>query len=315
MITSEQKLDLDNPEPGFYPGVPFTDYVKVKAMNCHTLLWDKLSAKHMKAALDGKIVTEDSPALLFGRALHHRLLEPEVYKFKYVVAEPCAAILSSGKNKSKRCTNSGTRLVENNWFCGQHMTGSEEDYAFDTREVLSKEDAGAIELAADAIKEHGAEKLRKYKGEFEITLVAELHGILCKCRIDKFIHNPCTVIDAKKVTAPKRPNDRGGAQDWFESQIATLGYGMQAAFYSDVVQVLTGNMPAWFWLIIEDGPPFCPAVYKASDRCINTGRTEYMVHLMRYKQCVESGEWPGYTKGSEIIDGPSWWHKQFGGLQ
>lgn len=311
---SNGMLNLEDPQPGFYPGVPFSDYVKVKAMNCHTLMWGKLSAKHMKAALDGKIVTEDSPALLFGRALHHRLLEPDVYKFKYVVAEQCAAILSSGKNKGKRCGNAGTRLIEKSWFCGQHGSG-EEEYAFDNREVLSKEDAAAIELAAEAVRGHGAEKLRRFKGDFEITLVADLHGVRCKCRIDKFIHNPCTVVDAKKVAAPKRPNDRGGAADWFIGQIGSLGYGMQAAFYSDIVQVLTGNLPAWFWLIIEDGPPFCPAVYKASDRLIQCGRTEYMAHLMRYRECAEKNVWPGYTAGAEVIDGPGWWERLYGGLQ
>jgi hypothetical protein len=90
---SMSTIDLANPQPGIYPGVSFAYYVKIPAMNFSTLAWAGDSMAHLRAAIDGVLVREDSDDMEWGRALHCRLLEPERYPEAVLIRGTCAAVL------------------------------------------------------------------------------------------------------------------------------------------------------------------------------------------------------------------------------
>lgn len=306
-LAIENALDLENPQPGIYPGVPFADYQNIHAMNCSTLAWIKGSPAHMKEALDGNLEREDTAALGFGRALHVRILEPDSYTHRVKVKGPCAQLLKSGDRKNQPCGKSACGCVDGNWLCGTHGGNSETlDPNF---EYLTVDEAARVEKAAAALRDRKLDTLRRARGMFEVVMIAEVCGVLCKVRLDKYIEKPCAIVDVKKVAGPKSPGTVIDAEG-FESRIAKYGYGMIAALYCDVVEKLTGKMPRWYWLSVEDNVPFTPAVYRASDTCLAAGRNEYRALLHKYKNCINTGIWPGPADEPMELDGPKWWLAQ-----
>lgn len=298
-------------QPGIYPNMSWDEYRAIPYTNCSTLQWGKVSMMHLKAAIDGRLKREDSPALAFGRALHLRLLEPDLYQSRVVVCEPCQQAIKTGPRKGDPCGNRGLSVVDGEWRCGTH--GGSDCANEPGIEVLTQSESDAIERAAAAVRNHPAEKLRRAKGHFEVTVIADLCGRRIKGRLDKLIESPLTIVDVKKVAAPNSPSEAPGTPAGFERRIAAYGYGMQAALYCDLVAAVTGSTPRWFWLPVEDGEPYSVGAYRATERLLNAGRNEYMNLLLQLVKCEESGNWPGYSQSVIDIDGPDWWVKQNGG--
>jgi hypothetical protein len=307
-MIEQQKITL---EPGIYPGMSMADYQRVDAMNNSTLAWADCSALHLKAAIDGELLRSDTDAMQFGRALHTRILESETYADRVIIRQPCAAILSSGKSKGEPCGDTGASVnVDGFWCCRKH--GGSDDDRTPGVEYITAAEATAIERAVQSIRDRRMDSLRRAKGQYELVIVAELHGVLCKARLDKFIAQPCTIVDLKKVAAARDSKSANVRPDKFEARIATMGYGAQAAMYCDLITKITHEVPRWYWLVVEDGTPFAPALIRASDDLLRAGRNEYMGRLGVFKRARDSGVWPGPADEPVTIDGPNWWLKENG---
>src|SRR4051812_28448031 len=66
-------------ECGIFPGMSWADYAAIPLPSASTLEWGRVSSAHLQAAIDGTLERKDSDAMSFGRALHLRLLEPDIY--------------------------------------------------------------------------------------------------------------------------------------------------------------------------------------------------------------------------------------------
>jgi hypothetical protein len=307
------------PEPGIYPMTEEV-YRKIPAMNCSVLDWGIASMHHLKAAIDGRLIREDTDALTFGRAFHVRVLEPSLYAERVCVRGSCASVLKSGNRKGMECGAAGRGQIDGEWLCGTH--GGDDSLLPAGVEYISSDDAQRIERAVEAIKCRKIDALRRAPGQFEVCIIGDLHGVRCKAKLDKYIKSPHAIVDLKKVAAPKSPREVKISRDKFERTIETYGYGMRAAFYCDLVKSVTGDMPRWYWLTVEDGEPFTAAVYRASEHAIESGRNEYMNLLDQLKTARASatkenpeGVWPGPADDPFELDGPSWWAKKNGGGQ
>lgn len=288
-----QEMDI-----GFHK-MSFEEYVALDALNFHTLDWAKCSPEHLLAALQGKLKDQESDDLRFGRALHMRVLEPIEYRKQYFVALPCMAILRSGQRKGKLCGNTArfrrTSIVDGkeqeHWFCGQHNKAWEASEV-DERFVLSSEEANRIEDMADKIAAHKVMRLLRQRGATEITAIWELDGWQCKGRIDQWIEPgdlPGVVFDFKKVRL-------GHARmEHFERSVDRYGYDKQAAWYVDGVERIMGERPEFLWGVIEEEYPYAMQVIQASPETLDIGRERYQGDFERYKRCMQSGEWPGYS--------------------
>lgn len=296
--------------PGIYPNMPMAEYRRVEGMNQSTLSWCRISPLHLKAAIDGRLAREDTDALSFGRALHIRLLEPDRYAESVKAKGLCEAELQGGKRKGEKCGAPGRGIVNGVWCCGTH--GGDDSTLPPNIEYLNQHELRDIESAAKAVAAHKVESLRRAKGLFEVVVVGELNGVKVKARLDKLIENPCTIVDVKKVAAATSPSRGNISADDFQGRIGSMGYGMQAAMYCDLVKSITGKLPRWYWLMIEDGEPFSPAIVRASENCLAAGRNEYMSYLNAYKSGLATGHWPGPADDVVELDGPNWWLKQMG---
>lgn len=84
--------------------MPFDEYCTLQGINASALKGDgATSPKHLKAVLDGEIVSEDSNDKRLGRAIHCSILEPDRFETAFPVATPCQATLKSGANAGSDC--------------------------------------------------------------------------------------------------------------------------------------------------------------------------------------------------------------------
>lgn len=288
--------------PGIHQNTKFSDYRAIQAVNMSTLLFGRLSLAHLRAALDGKM-QKDSAALTMGRAFHVRILEPDEYENRVVVAQPCVAILKSGDRKGMACEKSGAVRLSNQWFCGQHAPEIADDLsAFD---VIQPDEAQAIEGMRASVMRHPIIQQIRRRGGFETTVVAEIDGVLCKVRFDKLVLEGRPVaIDLKKCRLGYAKPSR------VAKAIDDYGYAVRAAFYQDVLAAAGGPADIPFLhVFVEDAEPYAVSVVDISAATdedvswLDVGRAEYRRLLRMLREAQASGKWPAYvdSDGNEDI--------------
>lgn len=97
----------------------------------------------------------------------------------------------------------------------------------------------------------------------------------------------------------------------FARSAATYGYHQQDAYYRDGVTALNlGEDPAFVFVVQEKDPPYLVATYDLDDEALRIGRERNRRALERYRDCTESGLWPGYSADIETIALPRWVERQ-----
>ena len=228
---------------------------------------------------------DPTPAMVFGTAMHTAILEPDNFARDYVVAP-----------KFDRRTKDGKAAAEA-W-----------DAENAGKTALTAEQMVAISSMAFNIKCHAGAANMLGCGIAEMTgfWVDQETGIMCKCRPDwvtTMEDRPewlTAIVDVKTCV--------DASADGFSRAIATMGYDVQAAFYTDGIKALTGRTIPFYFIAVEKDAPYAVACYKASDELIEVGRAKYRAALQLLKWCQDNGQWPGYQPNGEIetITLPRW---------
>lgn len=296
-------------------GMSWDEYRQWPHLSGSTLKLIELSPSHCLAALEGRLEFTDTQDKKFGTDTHCAMLEPERFEREYLLATPCCAIIQSGDNAGQACgKRSSLRDQDGNWFCGMHKgKGREEPDTYITDEAAER-----IRSIVKCVQSHEVVNLFRHRGGFEASLTTDLEGVSVKARMDKIrIAQTDAVIsfiaDIKKVQV-----GRGGQAEFFNS-VKSYGYDFKAAFYLDIARRVTGlrfidkcRLPAFYWVVIEDRPPHEIAVYQLTPELEEIGRTRYRRALAKFKECQESGKWPGYSDKIELLEVPDYYLRQHG---
>lgn len=114
-------------------------------------------------------------------------------------------------------------------------------------------------------------------------------GVWLKARPDWTPANFSFLVDLKTSTTAN-PSE-------FARKAYGLGYHMQAAWYLDAVEALTGERPGQFWFVVQDKSfPFLCSVATFDDDAIAAGRILNRAAVRKFAACVEKDEWPGYRQ-------------------
>ena len=225
---------------------------------------------------------EPTPAMQFGTAFHTAILEPERFAETYTVSP-----------KFDRRTKDGKEAA----------TLWESQNAGKT--PLSDEQMRALALMAHQVNGHtGASRcLSEGQAEMSVFWTDQETGITCKCRPDFLIMDG---EDIQGIVDLKTCCDAGA--DAFSRSMASFGYDVQAAFYTDGLRALTGMTLPFYFVAVEKDGPFAVAAYQASDEVIEVGRAKYRAALQLLNWCREKDQWPAYQPGGEIetIRLPGW---------
>jgi exodeoxyribonuclease VIII len=252
-----------------YKNLSFSEYKKLPGISRSTLIHALKSDKHLKAAIDGKLI-EESEALSFGEMVHQALLLPEHFSKNYV------------------CWN------------GKIKRGKEWDEfeaANQNKSILTPKQLDQINGILNAILNNSLSSRLLKLGAPEISLCATLDGVECKARLD-YIREDGLVIDLK-TTESASYND-------FSRSIAKYNYHVQAAFYLDLARACGLKADTFLFLAVEKSFPYCSAVYELHDVAIEKGREVYKELLLKYKTCLSKNEWIGYPEDVQLISVPDW---------
>jgi hypothetical protein len=60
------------------------------------------------------------------------------------------------------------------------------------------------------------------------------------------------------------------------------------------------------FFVVESEPPYLCACYELDDNALEEGASKRKRYLKTWRECVETGEWPGYPPGIDYASLPPW---------
>lgn len=269
---------------GVHRGVPFRDYASWDALNASTITRFLASSKAGAWYLQGE-PDEPTAAMLFGSALHARILEPDDYKARAMQTE-----------LGKTADVGHRKLAEQHPDAIILRDGWGETIETIAGELYAHPRAAKILGEADAHRELTIvwnEKI-KYNGE-----VVE---VPCKARLDFYSAAMQAVIDIKKLRKD------AGLPDSFSKAIWNYGYHIQAAWYARAAQKagLCEKRPDYAWICVEETPPHEIDLYQADDAMMRRGWADCKTGLYAYARYRITGEARGRSNSVQEISLPAW---------
>jgi hypothetical protein len=281
---------IETPKPGIYLDVPFDNYAQWDAVNHGILNNFRKTPAHVLYELQhgGKART---PSLELGWLTHLATLEPDRFEREYVVAI----------HVDRRYTEGKRRWAE---FTAAH----------EGKQFIEADDNEAVLAMRHSLCAHPtAGEFLGSKGGVEVSILWEDKetGVLCKARIDKIgaVGEWPLVGDIKTSADASRRA--------FERDLYNYGYGLQAAHYLDGLETLvplptTGQPFRRFgFFVVESSAPWAVAVYEPDDTTLAQAAMDRQRFLRKWKHCVETGHWPGYPDGIELVSYPAWAFKTY----
>lgn len=261
--------------PGEYHNLPEERYHALKYAS-HSYLCDmKRSPAHCLHSMTcGR---EATPALLLGRAIHFAVLQPDLFRDRYTILPE-----GDGRSAEVKAARAEARRL----------------YGEDN--LLSRDDFQRCIAVRDAVWSHPrAKALLAARTDTEISGVwdDEPTGIRCKLRSD-FLCRGGVIGDLKTTENASRRE--------FEKAIFRWSYYMQGAFYHHGWAKLRQPQEHFCIIAVEKSPPHGVCVYRLEDDALAEGDNEFRALLVKFAECQQSGEWPGYSNDFERIGLPRW---------
>lgn len=242
------------------------NYSTINAVNKSTLWWMRKSPAHYQWAITSE--TPDTPAMRFGRAVHAAILEPKKYDTDFVTF--------FGDRRTKAGKEEYQALIDSG------------------KEIISSDDAETVLGMVDALPRRVFELIGSAEREKVLLWTDPETGVECKGRLDAIRNG--LVIDYKTTT------DAG--TEAFTREAMRYGYDLQAAMYLTAAELNGYGKCDFVFVAQEKSAPFAVNIIRASDAFIDRGRWIMRELLQKWKECNETGEWPGYGENELII--PEW---------
>jgi PDDEXK-like domain of unknown function (DUF3799) len=257
-----------------YSELPAAEYHATKAISKSGLDRVNQSPAHFFSWLSEP--QKSTPAMELGTATHTAILEPDLFNDTYHVG------------KIDRRTKEGKAQAEEIEASG--------------KKILSDEDYNRIWAMRNEVFCHPSASELFSCGNAEVSIITEYEGVQAKCRMD-FLIDGGLIVDLKTT-------DSADPQS-FAKSCATYRYHVQAAYYMDLYQHVTGEKAQGFYFVsVEKTAPYAVAVYELDAESIGLGRDAYYRNLETYKECLASNQWPAYSTTIESLSLPRWAFQQ-----
>ncbi len=251
------------------------DYRKAPGLSQSMIKPLMRSPAHYQAEL--RKVRVSTPAQVLGTITDHALLEPE----KYV------NMFHTRPEGMKFTTIEGKAWRD----------------AHGDRPILDGEDARNLRGMTDSVLAHPvASKM--------VALSYKQANIFCGHRATSIMRKGRP--DMLLVTSQGRPvigdlkTCEDGSPTEFAKAIAGWDYHIQNAYYTQVLEDIIGERPAFLFVTVEKADPWACTVYQLDDESIEAGHKACEKALESYARCMDSGEWPAYSNDVETLRLPQW---------
>lgn len=169
--------------------------------------------------------------------------------------------------------------------------------------ILTDGELVTIERMAASVAENPDAAALLSGGESEVTFRNQHPAFAVQCRADHW-HRATAGRDAICADYKTCETIEHFRRDYFK-----LRYYYRAAFYTDIIEQVAGELPLFLFVVSEKRAPWRTEVFAPSDADIELGRTEMLADLKMLRQCFESGKWPGAKAGIQQIELTSWQRK------
>jgi hypothetical protein len=191
---------------------------------------------------------------------------------------------------------------------------------WDTKEIKAKvaavRDRGAVPLKqhefeqvqsmASALAEHPTASMvfNPARGPAERSLFWQdtETGVWCRARLD---HMPTADYTARWFIVSDYKTTRSAHPEQISKAVYDYGYHIQAAMYLEGVRALGIHAdPRMVFVFQEKAAPYVTTVIELDHVALKIGHSQLRKALALYRQCSESGRWPGYSEQVETISLP-----------
>ena len=252
-------------DDGLYAGLSNEEYHAADGVSKSDLVMVRRSPAHYFAAklAPNRSPSEDTPAMALGTATHYAIFEPDEFMRRYAISTCEDKRLKEWKEAAQAASENGKVL-------------------------LKLSEAEQVNAMANAVRSHPSVAPLLGSGAQENSIFWTHRGVQLKTRPDWTSHSD--VIVDLKTTEDARP------EHWAR-HACNLSYPDQAAMQIDGFEAHYGERPAGFmWVVVEKEPPHAILVYGPTEEMLDFGRRRYHQDAETYRQCRESGVWPGYNE-------------------
>ncbi len=219
----------------------------------------------------------------WGTAVHLGLLEPERWEVDIVEMPPYN--LRKKQDKADREIFIEQAIAANP--NAVILTPTEKNHA-EIAIARAANHSGVIELLDDP----------DMKTELSIFWEDAKFKVHCKARFDIY-RSDNRVVDVKTC--------QDASEAGFERAINNFGYHIQAGHYDNGSEhVFDQSLKAWYFIAIENTPPFGVATYRLLPDAWARGKHLADRATEIYAECIDRNYWPGYSEKIEPISIPGW---------
>ena len=281
-----QGLRISNKEYREKEGISSSDLKKIVKSPAHFRYWKDNPQ-------------EDTPALLFGRAAHKYMLEPNDFFTEFEVAKDFKYGTKLDKEETQNfiCKKAIEVGRGEEWDNFITKNPKKEDVIAFYRSLLKGKDIITAEEFEKIKEMHKALYSTEFvadllSGEKELSFFAVDDDTLLplKCRPDclSIVKGTNILVDYKTC------NDAENMRFYRDS--VKLNYDLQMAYYLDILKKVTGEDFLVVILAQEKSAPYAVNVFELSEQYLESGREVYREMLKVYAECEKSGNWYGYMK-------------------
>lgn len=253
-------------KPGIYDGISNAAYHADPALGSTSL--KTLATRTPAHYQHDKKHPKTSDAFTLGTAAHSLILENDWAGI--VVVEADSWLTKAAKEAKSAALAEGKQpLLNKEWIQVQDM-----------REAVMRHP-----VARSLFRGHKAEQ----------SVFWDEGGQTYKCRPDAW--KTGVLVDLKTLIDAD-PNE-------FGKTAAKFGYHQSAAHYIDGVKAATGEELPFHFVLVEKAAPYLVSVVELDWEAIDIGRGLNERAKRIYRECIESGNWPGYPT-TEPVSLPNW---------
>lgn len=234
----------------------------------------------------------DTPAKVFGKAYHDRVLLPELFARRYV-GEPAGAPArpTDAMRNAKNPNQSSIERVAF-WDAWERENAG--------KIVMSAEHFALIETMHAALMRDPEIAALFGEGDSEVTLrwIDEATGLRCKARADRWNRRTRTMVDLKSAL------DAGPRA--FGRAVVSFGYDVTHAHYCEGARACGEPIDHYLIVAQEKDPPYLAAVYEIDAAGEARGYGIRQRGMEQMAACLASNDWPGYPRGVQPLALPDW---------
>ena len=177
------------------------------------------------------------------------------------------------------------------------------------RIVLTDDEVETVHTMADILHRRLVEYgITLDPARSELTVIAEVEGVMCRCRVDNAPAEPVNIPGyGKRLVITDYKTIEDASPDACQKQVEGYGYDFQGQFYPEVWRAATGEDRMMLFIFQEKKPPFEVAVVallNEPNHSADFGETaaqKVAVARAIWAECIATNVWPGYPNGILVI--------------